>query len=72
MRYYHYEGAIITGDYGCPQPDTVDGQGNIVKGFVTVQLPDNHPDVLAYLSHSQPAAAEQKKNEKLGKKWFLA
>ena len=48
MRFYHYEGPIITGDYACAQPDAIDGQGNVVNGMTTIQLPDDHPDVLLY------------------------
>ena len=67
MRFYHYEGAVITSDYGCAQSDAFDGQGRTVKGVLTVQLPDNHPDVLVYLANGpQPSVAAQKKNEELG------
>lgn len=63
MRYYHYEGSIITGDYSCPQPDAIDGQGNIVKGVVTVPLPDNHPDVIIYRAIQNPPPADEVKKK---------
>lgn len=54
MRFYHYEGSVITGDFDCAQPDAIDCHGNVVKGVSTVQLPDDHPDVVVYRSPRPP------------------
>jgi hypothetical protein len=41
----------INGVYGCPQPDAVDDNGNVIcSGVDTSPAEENDPEVLAYLA----------------------
>lgn len=52
----------ITGVYANPQPDAIDGEGNIVKGRDTVEVPDDDPAVIAFFNRPrivpEPTKAE--------------
>lgn len=46
-----YIDGVITSVFANPQPDAVDAEGKVIcKGVETVELADDHPDVLAYLA----------------------
>lgn len=51
--FVHYENGVITATFRNPQPDAVDDNGVVLcPGVSTVELPNNHPDVVAYLSQT--------------------
>ena len=45
----------ITGVYRCPQPDAIDGEGNVTPGVSTVEIADNDLALVAFLSPQSPA-----------------
>ncbi len=49
MIHAHYESGVVTGIFSGPQPDVIDSDGKIAKGTETVELPDDHPDVISFL-----------------------
>lgn len=40
----------ITGVFAKPQPDSIDGAGNVCPGIPTSQVADNDPALLAYMA----------------------
>lgn len=56
MIYAKYTDGVITGLFGCLQPDALDDDGNVIcKGVETKELPEDHPDVVAFSEKiSQP------------------
>lgn len=57
--FVHYENGVITAAFRNPQPDAVDDNGVVLcPGVSTVELPDNHPDVVAYLSSANSVPAQ--------------
>lgn len=50
MKYVAYEDGVVVGVFARPQPDAVDDKGRVIApGVQTVELADDHPDVVAYL-----------------------
>lgn len=47
------EAGNVTGIYANPQPDAVDGAGNVCPGVPTVEVPDDHPDVAAFIARRE-------------------
>lgn len=50
MMHVAYKDGVVVGVFRCPQPDAVDEDGNVIAaGVPTVELPSDHPDIVAYL-----------------------
>jgi hypothetical protein len=54
MIYAYYIKNTLAGLFANPQPDAVDKQGNVIcPGTPTVELDDDHPDILAFLAKQE-------------------
>lgn len=68
MKYLHIDGGMVKGVFANPQPDALDGDGNVIAhGTPTVEVSDDDPRISQYeadfeenLSQALLAAASQR------------